>query len=150
MAEISDPLQDVSTGFHAGFDQDLGLETMKSRVATVAVVACLVGGTPQSHSQDWGVLKTSTGPLPWIYKVKPVMPQVAIDHKIEGYVEVAFTIATDSTVRDAKVHHAEPAGIFEEAALAAVRYWIYEPVTRNGVPVEQVYLVGLRFKLPET
>jgi outer membrane biosynthesis protein TonB len=40
---------------------------------------------------------------------------------------------------------AEPAGIFETAALDAVRHWRYQPVVHDGRAVSQPARVRLRF-----
>jgi TonB family protein len=122
---------------------------MKALIAIVTALACLLVGTLDSHSQEWGVVKTSASVWIRTKHVPPVMPQVAIDSRIEGFVEIAFTIATDGTVKDLKVIDARPLWIFEEAALAAVSQWTYRVEIRNGEPIEQRAMVRVNFKLPE-
>jgi protein TonB len=121
---------------------------MKALIAIVTALAGLLVGTPDSHSQDWRVLKASSAVIRTRY-VPPVMPQVAIDSRIEGYVEIAFTIAKDGTVKDPEIVAAQPLAIFEEAALAAVRQWIYQVAAINGKPIDRG-MVRVTFKLPET
>ena len=48
-----------------------------------------------------------------------------------------FHRTVDGTITDISVTGAEPAGIFEQAAMSAVRRWRYEPVRRDGQAVEQ-------------
>jgi protein TonB len=48
-------------------------------------------------------------------------------------------------VSDVAVVGAQPVGIFEQAALDAVRHWRYRPVTREGQAVSQHARVRLRF-----
>jgi protein TonB len=48
-------------------------------------------------------------------------------------------------VSDVAVVGAEPAGIFEQAALDAVRHWRYQPVVHGGRAASQGARVRLRF-----
>jgi TonB family protein len=77
--------------------------------------------------------------------VAPRFPDVARARGIDGWVDVQFTVAIDGTVGDLKVVGAEPAGIFEQAALDAVRHWRYLPVVHDGHAVSELTRVRLRF-----
>lgn len=55
-----------------------------------------------------------------IADASPRYPLTAMNRKLEGSVEVAFTIQPDGSTGAARVVSAQPAGVFEEAALAAV------------------------------
>ena len=79
--------------------------------------------------------------------VKPNYPQAALERGTEGWVDLTFTVRTDGRVADVSVSAAEPAGIFEQAAMAAVRRWRYEPVKRDGRAVEQRARLRLRFTI---
>jgi protein TonB len=79
--------------------------------------------------------------------VKPNYPQAALERGTEGWVDLIFTVRTDGRVTDVSVSAAEPAGIFEQAAMAAVRRWRYEPVKRDGRAVEQRARLRLRFTI---
>lgn len=57
----------------------------------------------------------------------PRYPLSALNRKLEGSVEVAFTIQPDGSTSAARVVSAEPAGVFEQAALAAVARLRFEP-----------------------
>lgn len=65
-----------------------------------------------------------------IAQPQPVYPQRALEQEKEGVVRLRVTIAADGTVADAVVLFAKPQGWFEEAALAAVRRWRYQPPGR--------------------
>jgi TonB family protein len=79
--------------------------------------------------------------------VKPNYPQAALERGTEGWVDLVFTVRTDGSIADVSVTGAEPAGIFEQAAMAAVRRWRYEPVRREGRAVEQRARLRLRFSI---
>jgi TonB family protein len=79
--------------------------------------------------------------------VKPNYPQAALERGTEGWVDLIFTVRTDGSIADVSVTAAEPAGIFEQAAMAAVRRWRYEPVRKEGRAVEQRARLRLRFSI---
>jgi bla regulator protein BlaR1 len=56
---------------------------------------------------------------------QPVYPQSALDQGIEGSVVVEFTLARDGSVRDLRLVSSVPAGVFDLAALDAMRFWKY-------------------------
>ncbi len=63
-----------------------------------------------------------------------------------GWVEVSFTVDRDGETRDIRVIDSSPTGVHEEAALAAVRKWRFQPARENGVAVERRTGVRLRFQ----
>lgn len=65
-----------------------------------------------------------------IAQPKPVYPRRALEREKEGVVRVRLTIAPDGTVSEAVVVASEPAGLFDAAALDAVRRWRYQPPGR--------------------
>lgn len=79
--------------------------------------------------------------------VAPEYPRAARDAGIEGWVDLEFTVRTDGTVDAVRVTDAQPAGTFEEAALASVARWRFEPVRRDGLPVEQRARLRMRFNI---
>jgi|SRR5690554_2067604 len=81
-------------------------------------------------------LDTSDGEYLPIVKVQAVYPRRALQRGIEGYVVVGFTVTKAGTVRDPYVIEAEPANIFDQAAMDAVLKFKYKPRVVNGEPVE--------------
>ncbi len=81
--------------------------------------------------------------------VKPEYPAGAQQRGTGGWVDVTFTVRTDGTVTDVGVSGAEPAGIFEQAAMSAVRRWRYDPVRKDGRAIEQRARVRIRFSVEE-
>jgi len=77
----------------------------------------------------------------------PDYPEQAVVDRVEGWVDVEFTVASDGTTRDARIVAADPAGMFDRATLDALARWRYEPVKSNGVPVNQRVTIRLRFEL---
>ncbi len=91
-------------------------------------------------------LKISTGVIP-LERIPPKYPARAANRHIEGWVKIEFTITTSGTVKDAVVVEAEPAEVFDEAALKAIGQWLFKEKIVNGVAVEQRAVQTLQFKL---
>ena len=79
----------------------------------------------------------------------PTYPTRARESGTEGWVELEFTVTLDGKTQDAVVRAAEPAGVFDRAALDAVKRWRYEPRVVGGNVVEQRVETRLRFRLSE-
>jgi len=83
-----------------------------------------------------------------LVRVDPQYPPKAKQRRIEGYVDIEFTIGPAGTVEDPKVIGANPPNLFETAALRAVRRWRYNPKVVDGVAVERHGVrVRIRFEL---
>jgi TonB family protein len=77
----------------------------------------------------------------------PKYPRVAQRRNLSGWVSVEFTVALDGSVRDVEVRDAEPAEVFDNAAIRAVEKWKFEPILENGVAVEKRAGVRMMFAL---
>jgi len=82
--------------------------------------------------------------------VDPVYPESAMKRGIEGWIELTFTVQTNGSVNDVEVRNASPAGVFDDAAIRAVRGWRFEPAMHNGEKIAQRAMVRLRFALPDS
>ena len=81
-------------------------------------------------------------------RIQPDYPIQARQRRIEGWVDVSFTVSADGSVRDPVVIGAEPKAIFDRAALQAVKGWKYNPRIVDGRPVERPDMrVRVRFQL---
>ena len=58
---------------------------------------------------------------------------------------VEATIGTDGRVQAARVLRALP--FLDQAALTAVRQWVYTPTLLNGIPVPVIMTVTVNFTL---
>lgn len=92
----------------------------------------------QADSSLTGGLNLETGDgdyLP-IVKVAPIYPRRAQSRGIEGYVIVEFIVTKNGSVRDPVVIAAEPASIFDRAAMDAALKFKYKPRVVDGVAME--------------
>lgn len=68
----------------------------------------------------------STAETPRVIRMRqPAYPIVALERGIKGRVVIEFGLASDGEVRNMHVVDAEPAGVFEQAALQALGAWRY-------------------------
>jgi TonB family protein len=82
-----------------------------------------------------------------IKTIEPRYPERALRNKIEGWVELDFTVAATGEVKDIAVHGASLPGVFDQAARQALAQWRYRPVIRDSKPVEQRARIRIRFTL---
>ena len=80
--------------------------------------------------------------------VQPIYPLRAVNSKIEGWVDVEFTVAETGKVSDVSVRATSIPGVFEDAAVKAVSQWRYKPVLRDAKPVPVRSQIRVRFTLP--
>jgi protein TonB len=80
-----------------------------------------------------------------IQYVDPVYPYAARAAQVEGYVTIEARIGRDGTVIDPHVVKSLP--MFDEAALAAVRQWLYSPTQLNGERVDVMATITVIFAL---
>ena len=65
-------------------------------------------------------------------RIPPLYPARALLRRTEGWVYLQLTIDGDGLVEDARVLDASPKGVFDKAALKAVRRWRFEPPAQDG------------------
>ena len=70
-----------------------------------------------------------------IVRVLPRYPSRALSRGIEGWVLLEFTIDQLGQAVDLMVIEADPKGMFDRAALNAIRKWKYRPKMQDGRPV---------------
>lgn len=77
----------------------------------------------------------------------PEYPRRAYRSNQEGWVELGFSVGLDGYPMDIRVLAAEPPGVFEESATAALARWRYRPVEFEGQAIEQRAEVRIRFEI---
>ena len=60
-----------------------------------------------------------------------IYPATAVAAGVEGRVVIRYDVTEEGRVANATVQQAEPPGVFEAAALAAVRSWRFKPAARG-------------------
>jgi len=90
-------------------------------------------------------VKDQINPPKLVKSVDPFYPEIARQAKIEGVVIVQARTDVQGKVKDAMVLRSVP--LLDQAAIAAVRQWVYEPLVIAGQAKEAVFTVTVRFAL---
>jgi protein TonB len=100
----------------------------------------------KTGSGEAPIKSADSGVVPLV-RVKPTYPMRAASRHIEGWVKIEFTVSPSGTVANARVVDASPPGIFDEAALDAIKEWKFKPKIENGAAVTQRAVQTLKFTL---
>ncbi|NOT41992.1 MAG: energy transducer TonB, partial [Alphaproteobacteria bacterium] len=73
-----------------------------------------------------------------VSKPPPRYPQRALEQEKEGIVRIRITILPDGSVGEAIVVSAKPEGVFDSAALSAVKRWRYRAAGRVITTIVEV------------
>lgn len=142
----------------SAIDPEPARETTSSAVGDPAGV---VGGIPNGIVGGVGVVPDVPVPAPAaitrpvpvggrikepakIKHVPPAYPPMAQQARIEGIVIIEAVIGTDGRVKEARVLRSK--ALLDDAALQAVRQWVFTPTTLNGVPVPVIMTVTVNFQ----
>jgi len=99
-----------------------------------------VSGVPEVFRVG-GVVKTPRK----LKDVPPDYPAIAQSARVQGVVILECTIDPQGNVLDAKVLRSIP--LLDQAAIDAVKQWVFEPSLYEGVPVTVIMTVTVNFKL---
>ncbi len=93
-----------------------------------------------------GPVATPMSALEFRRFVEPERPSGSFARNKEGWVEVRFQVNEKGKPVNIEVSDAEPAKIFDQAALSAIRKWRFEPYRVDGKPTVTNTGVRLRFQ----
>jgi len=79
----------------------------------------------------------------------PDYPATALAQHLAGSVTLEYTVDTSGETRDIHVVEATPPGVFDQAAINAVKHWRYAPLLVNGAAVDVPVRTRMRFELPK-
>jgi protein TonB len=110
------------------------------------VVGGVVGGLPDAPPPPQAVRVGGQIKEPKKTKdVPPQYPDIAKQARVQGVVILECTISPQGRVSDVKILRGIP--LLNEAALTAVKQWVYSPTLLNGVPVPVIMTVTVNFRL---
>jgi len=110
------------------------------------VVGGIVGGLPDAPAPVQAVRVGGQIKEPKKLKnIAPVYPDIAKQARVQGVVILECTISPQGKVTDVKVLRGIP--LLDQAAIEAVKQWVYTPTLLNGVPVPVIMTVTVNFKL---
>jgi TonB family protein len=85
--------------------------------------------------------------LTLLKSVQPAYPAKAQGKKMEGWVDVEFTVSEAGRVKEVAVRAASIPGVFDDAAVKAVSQWRYQPILRDAKPAPVRTQIRVRFVL---
>jgi TonB family protein len=158
-AGLAAAMQDLGTRLVAKARLALGLEQYDAARSWLGEAAAIGFASPESRSvlhdldaaaarQQFLANVVAANDLALVKSVNPVYPAKANLSRIQGWVELDFTVAESGAVKDIAVHAASAPGVFENAAISALSQWRYKPVVRDDKNVAQRARVRIRFVLP--
>jgi TonB family protein len=124
------------------------LERLAESEAAMRRAADLIGRRAAARRADYTVTLPRGGVVKEprkIRDVKPIYPEIARTARVVGTVILEARIGEDGTVRDARILRSVP--LLDQAALGAVRQWLFTPTLLNGVPIEVVITATVTFNL---
>ncbi|WP_154222245.1 M56 family metallopeptidase [Marinicella rhabdoformis] len=89
-----------------------------------AVALGAVAGMPEPSRESGAQLEV-------LERVAPRYPLSAYQKKLNGVVELNFLVTQSGQVKEVKVTASEPAGVFDKAAIAAIKQWTFEPLAQD-------------------
>src|ERR1700722_194867 len=95
------------------------------------------------------VLQMPEQSLTRLNKLDVQYPTRALQTSIEGWVEIAYTVAPDGSVTNVKVVNATPPKVFEASATRAVSRLRYQPVVQGGKAIPVGTQVRIVYRVPK-
>jgi protein TonB len=80
-----------------------------------------------------------------VKRVNPIYPPIAQSARVQGVVIIEAIIGPNGRVTEARVLRGQP--LLDQAALDAVKQWVYTPTLLNNVPVPVIMTVTVNFTL---
>ncbi|HEX8756406.1 MAG TPA: energy transducer TonB [Steroidobacteraceae bacterium] len=120
--------------------------------ATAAAVAAVqrlgAGSQTQARPAAGPDLAALAAQLKRTRYVAPEYPDRALNNRVSGSVTVQYVVDKKGYTTDVQVIDSTPPGVFDRAAIDAIRRWRYRPARYNGAPVEVPVRTRIRFELP--
>jgi len=123
---------------------------MKIKLLSYAFLGLSYFFVPEVLAEQTTAIDTSLNqPLQIIERKSPEYPSLALLKQIEGWVQVVFTVSSSSQIIDVSIKDAYPEGVFDSAAMAAVKQFKILPPIKDGVLTEQQVSQRIDFVLPD-
>ena len=153
-------MQDLGTRLVAKARRALGLGQYDAARSWLNEAAAVGFTTPEAASaqrdldaalaeREFLANVVTAGDLTLVKSVNPTYPRKAELSKIQGWVELDFTVTASGAVKDIAVHAASSPGVFEDAAISALAQWRYKPVLRDAKGAPQRARIRIRFTLAD-
>jgi len=116
-------------------------------LGTVAWASQGSGGVPASGIGQGAVLADRNAIA---HKMPPPSyPKIAFEQSIVGKVVVRVDVDAEGKATNVRVLEATPAGVFDEATVAAAKQWTFEPAIRNGKAVASALKIPVTYAMDD-
>jgi periplasmic protein TonB len=125
----------------------------------MAQLAASLGGSSEldAFNEKMREKKAAAGDIPQVTeqsltrltKLEPQYPPRALETGVEGWVEIAYTVAPNGLVTNVKIVNAAPPKVFESAAIKAVSRLRYQPVILDGKAIAVGTMIRIVFRAPK-
>jgi protein TonB len=139
------------------YDEHLNMSIVSADLGGVELALVAPGATvprrpnaavPAAATTAGSSVNNVNGPQPpLIRQVQPAYPPLAKQARIQGTVVMKAILAKDGTVQNVTVVSGHP--LLLQAAIDAVKQWVYQPTLVNGQPVEVSTQISLNFALAD-
>ena len=131
------------------FDEHLSVGVMSTGTNDVTLEITPPGAVRTGASLDTKRIIVGSGPQAskLLSQPRPVYPPEAKAAHTQGVVKLRAIIAKDGTIQNLELISGEP--VLAQAAIDAVKQWVYQPTLLNGQPVEVVTQIDVNFTLAQ-
>jgi protein TonB len=126
--KVNPKLKDIMPKFDAGSMLDVPFQFDLGLAADDAGMALSTG------MKIWNESDVDVKPVP-LFRSRPDYPAQAMAKGITGTVTFKFLVDADGMVSSVEIVRSEPAGVFDDATMAAVRQWRFQPAKIKGAAV---------------
>jgi periplasmic protein TonB len=119
---------------------------MKRMLILAALAAALPLLALQASRKIYSVSDGGVKPPRIVHKSEPRYSPEAKDAKIEGIVVLSAVVETDGRVTGVQVVRSLETSL-DEQAVKAIRSWVFEPATKDDVPVPVKARIEINFRL---
>jgi len=117
--------------------------TFVSPLPAASASAAAADGPPMPRIKVGGNVQS----MMIVNKVPAVYPPLAKSARVEGVVQLAAVIAKDGTIME--LHSLGGPALLIQAAMDAVKQWVYRPTLLNGQPVQVETTIDVTFTLSQ-
>jgi len=112
-------------------------------------LAMNISGVPFKGEMGAGSMSGLREAIPLV-RISPLYPPRALSRRVEGRVKIEFTVSEEGKVINPIVVAAKPKGIFNRAALRAIRKWKFNKRLVNGQAVQWQTVQTIIFKMDKS
>jgi protein TonB len=124
----------------------MGDELLEGEPGPPSPPGAVAGGTGEAtalSANDVPVVRT----IELISMTPPVYPPRCLRMGLEGVVRVRVLVGENGVPQEVTLAKSSGESSMDDAALKAVREWVFRPAMRNGMPARAWVVVPIEFKL---